>query len=68
MTTLVLIEAEGATIKKASLSAVAAARAFGNVDVLLIGAHGAQEAAKIEGITRVLHADSTPHLAECIAA
>ncbi|WP_025841040.1 FAD-binding protein [Asaia platycodi] len=68
MTTLVLIEAEGAAIKKASLSAVAAARAFGAVDVLLIGANGAQEAAKIEGITRVLHADSTPHLAESIAA
>lgn len=68
MTTLVLIEAEGASIKKASLSAVAAARVFGAVDVLLVGAEGAQEAARIEGITRVLHADSTPPLAECIAA
>lgn len=68
MTTLVLIEAEGASIKKASLSAVTAARAFGAIDVLLVGVQGAEEAAKIEGVTRVLHADSTPQLAECIAA
>ncbi|GBR12836.1 FAD-binding protein [Asaia spathodeae] len=68
MTTLVLIEAEGASIKKASLSAVAAARAFGDVDVLLVGPEGAQEAARIDGIIRVLHADSTPQLAECVAA
>ncbi|WP_367160821.1 FAD-binding protein [Kozakia baliensis] len=68
MTSLVLIEAEGNTIKPASRSAVAAAKRFGNVDVLLVGENGAEAAAKLEGIVRVLHADSTPLLAETIAA
>ncbi|WP_029603983.1 FAD-binding protein [Kozakia baliensis] len=68
MTSLVLIEAEGNTIKPASRSAVAAAKRFGEVDVLLVGENGAEAAAKLEGIVRVLHADSTPLLAETIAA
>ncbi|AOX20807.1 FAD-binding protein [Kozakia baliensis] len=68
MTSLVLIEAEGNTIKPASRSAVAAAKRFGDVDVLLVGENGAEAAAKLEGIVRVLHADSTPLLAETIAA
>lgn len=68
MTTLVLIEAEGNTIKPASRSAVAAAKRFGDVDVLLVGTDGAEAAARLEGIIRVLHADSTPLLAETIAA
>ncbi|AOX17927.1 FAD-binding protein [Kozakia baliensis] len=68
MTSLVLIEAEGNTIKPASRSVVAAAKRFGDVDVLLVGENGAEAAAKLEGIVRVLHADSTPLLAETIAA
>lgn len=66
MTSLVLVEIENGLVKQASRSAVMAARAFGDVDVLVVG-EGATVAARIEGVVRVLHADLPP-LAETIAA
>lgn len=66
MTSLVLVEIENGVVKQASRSAVMAARAFGDVDVLVVG-EGAAVAARIEGVVRVLHAELPP-LAETIAA
>ncbi|AQS87765.1 electron transfer flavoprotein subunit alpha [Neoasaia chiangmaiensis NBRC 101099] len=66
MTSLVLVEIENGAVKQASRSAVTAARAFGEVDVLVVGP-GADAAARVEGVRKVLHADLPP-LAETIAA
>ena len=60
MTSLVLLDFEGSTIKQPSRSAVAAARKLGEVHVLVAG-HGveaaAQAAAKLEGVAKVHKAD-----------
>ncbi|MBS1097275.1 FAD-binding protein [Gluconobacter sphaericus] len=53
MTALVLVEVENGTVRQASRSAVAAASRFGAVDVIVFG-DGAQAAATLPGVTRVL--------------
>ena len=62
MTALVIAEHDNATLKVASLNAVTAAlQCGGEVHVLVAGAHAgaaAAEAAKIAGVSKVLHADS----------
>ncbi|WP_322085629.1 electron transfer flavoprotein subunit alpha/FixB family protein [Burkholderia sp. BCC1999] len=74
MTILVIAEHDNASIKAATLNAVAAAQALGaagggDVHVLVAG-HGAQAAAdaaaKIAGVSKVLLADA-PHLADGLA-
>nr|WP_294918087.1 FAD-binding protein [uncultured Neokomagataea sp.] len=68
MTALVLLEVENGAVRQASRSAVAAASAFGSVDVLVLG-NGAEAAAQLPGVTRVLHADAlSDALAEPAAA
>ena len=62
MTALVIAEHDNATLKVATLNAVTAAlQCGGEVHVLVAGAHAgaaAAEAAKIAGVSKVLHADS----------
>jgi len=70
MTTLVIAEHDNVELKGATLNAVAAgAKLGGDVHVLVAG-KGAQAvadaAAKISGVTKVLHADA-PHLADGLA-
>jgi electron transfer flavoprotein alpha subunit len=66
MTALVLLEIEQGAVRQASRSAVAAARAFGDVDVLVIG-EGAEAASRLDGVARVLKADCATQ-AEAVAA
>jgi electron transfer flavoprotein alpha subunit len=70
MPALVLAEHDNATLKPATLNTVtAAAKAGGEVHVLVVGANCAAvgaEAAKIGGVTKVLVADA-PHLANLLA-
>ena len=63
MTALVLIEVENGTVRQASRSAVAAASRFGAVDAIVFG-DGAQAAAALPGVTRVL---SVPGLVNDLA-
>ena len=60
MTSLVLLDFDGSTIKQPSRSAVAAARKLGEVHVLVAG-HGVdaavQAAAKLDGVAKVHRAD-----------
>ncbi|MBS0960715.1 electron transfer flavoprotein subunit alpha/FixB family protein [Acetobacter thailandicus] len=57
MTALVLLDHEDGRIKQAALSAVTAAIQFGDVHVLVTGERSvAETAAKISGVTKVLHA------------
>ncbi|NTX28154.1 electron transfer flavoprotein subunit alpha/FixB family protein [Burkholderia pyrrocinia] len=74
MTILVIAEHDNASVKAATLNAVAAAQALGaagggDIHVLIAG-HGAQAAAdaaaKIAGVSKVLLADA-PHLADGLA-
>ncbi len=61
MTSLVLLEFEGAEIKQPSRSAVAAAEKLGEVHVLLAGEQvgpAAEAAAKLAGVAKVLTAES----------
>jgi electron transfer flavoprotein alpha subunit len=62
MTALVIAEHDNATLKVATLNAVTAAlQCGGEVHVLVAGAHAgavAAEAAKVAGVSKVLHADS----------
>jgi electron transfer flavoprotein alpha subunit len=61
MTSLVLLDFEGAEIKQPSRSAIAAARKLGEVHVLLAGKDidaACQAAAKLDGVTKVHKADS----------
>ena len=75
MTALVIAEHEHTSLKPATLNAVTAARqAGGDVHVLVAGHHAATAAAaaaRIDGVSRVLHADGAPFahaLAENMAA
>lgn len=72
MTALVLLDHEEGRIRKAALSAVAAATQLGDVHVLVAGDEAvAQAAAKIAGVSKVLHAADARYaheLAEPLAA
>lgn len=72
MTSLVLLEHDGATIKQPSRSAVAAAAKLGEAHGLVLGgAEAAQAAAKLPGLAKVLTADGEQFahlLAEPVAA
>ncbi|OUI96245.1 electron transfer flavoprotein subunit beta [Acetobacter indonesiensis] len=72
MTALVLLDHEEGRIRQAALSAVTAATKLGDVHVLVAGADAvAQEAAKIAGVSKVLHAADARYaheLAEPLAA
>ncbi|MFS8370964.1 FAD-binding protein [Acetobacter indonesiensis] len=72
MTALVLLDHEEGRIRQAALSAVTAATKLGDVHVLVAGADAvAQEAAKIAGVSKVLHAVDARYaheLAEPLAA
>ena len=73
MTTLVLLDFDGGEIKQPSRSAVAAARKLGEVHVLVAGSGvdaGCAAAAKLDGVAKVLRADSPAYehsLAEPLA-
>lgn len=70
MTTLVIAEHDNAELKGATLNAVAAAAVLGNDIHVLVAGNGskavAEAAAKIAGVTKVLHAEA-PHLADGLA-
>jgi electron transfer flavoprotein alpha subunit len=70
MTVLVIAEHDNASLRKATLHAVAAAQKIGGELHVLVAGHQAQGAAKgaaqIPGVTKVLHADA-PHLADFLA-
>ena len=70
MTTLVIAEHDNAELKGATLNAVAAAAALGNDIHVLVAGNGTQAvadaAAKIAGVTKVLHAEAA-HLADGLA-
>jgi electron transfer flavoprotein alpha subunit len=74
MAALVLLEFEGGAIKQPSRSAVAAARALGEIDALLAGpgaAEAAAAAATLPGVRKVLTAEGDAYahlLAEPLAA
>ena len=73
MTTLVLLDFEGAEIKQPSRSAVAAGRQLGEVHALVAGSGvdaACAAAAKLDGVAKVLRADSAAYahsLAEPLA-
>ena len=70
MTALVLAEHDNHTLRPATLNAVtAASKAGGDVHVLVVGhqaAEAAQQASKINGVSKVLLADA-PHFADGLA-
>jgi len=70
MAVLVIAEHDNASLRKATLHAVAAARKIGGELHVLVAGHQAQGAARgaaqIPGVTKVLHADA-PHLADFLA-
>lgn len=72
MTALVLLDHEEGRIRQAALSAITAATQFGDVHVLVAGDESvAQAAAKIVGVSKVLHAADARYaheLAEPLAA
>lgn len=72
MTALVLLDHEEGRIRQAALSAITAATQFGDVHVLVAGDESvAQAAAKIAGVSKVLHAGDARYaheLAEPLAA
>ncbi len=74
MTALVFVEHDNASVKDATLSAVTAAKAFGDVHALVAGSgcdSAAQAAAAIDGVSKVLVADDAAYahtLAEELAA
>lgn len=72
MTALVLLDHEEGRIRQAALSAITAATQFGDVHVLVAGGESvAQAAAKIAGVSKVLHAADARYaheLAEPLAA
>ena len=74
MTALVFVEHDNTSVKDATLSAVTAAKAFGDVHALVAGSGcdgAAQAAAAIDGVSKVLVADDAAYahtLAEELAA
>jgi electron transfer flavoprotein alpha subunit len=70
MSTLVIAEHDNKSIRGATLNTVAAAQKIGgDIHVLVAGSGSgaaAESAAKIAGVTKVLHADA-PHLADFLA-
>jgi electron transfer flavoprotein alpha subunit len=70
MAVLVVAEHDNASLRKATLHAVAAAQKIGGELHLLVAGHQAAPAAKaaaqVPGVAKVLHADA-PHLAEFLA-
>jgi electron transfer flavoprotein alpha subunit len=72
MAVLVLADHDGSAVSQPTRSAVAAAAQLGEVHVLALGAAGgAQAAAKLPGVAKVLHADAAAlanGLAEPVAA
>jgi len=75
MTVLVFAEHDNKSIKKSTLSTVAAAQKIGGEIHVLVAGHGcaeaAQAAAAIAGVAKVLHADGKPlddEIAENVAA
>ncbi len=70
MAVLVVAEHDNASLRKATLHAVAAAQKIGGELHVLVAGHQAQGAAKgaaqVPGVTKVLHADA-PHLADFLA-
>src|SRR5450432_2359180 len=66
MTTLVIAEHDHGALKSATLHTIAAAQKVGSEIHVLVAGHGArgaaEAAAKVSGVTKVLHADA-PHLA-----
>lgn len=74
MTALVFVEHDNASVKDATLSAVTAAKAFGEVHALVAGSGcdgAAQATAAIDGVSKVLVADDAAYahtLAEELAA
>ncbi|MGB0749028.1 MAG: electron transfer flavoprotein subunit alpha/FixB family protein [Magnetospiraceae bacterium] len=73
MSVLVLAEHDNSALKASTLNAVAAATQLGDVAVLVAGSGAgavAEEAARIAGVTKVLHADDPAYahpLAEALA-
>ena len=75
MTVLVLAEHDNRSIKKSTLSTIAAAQKIGGEIHVLVAGHGCAEAAKaaasVAGVSKVLHADGKPlddEIAENVAA
>jgi electron transfer flavoprotein alpha subunit len=72
MAVLVLADHDGSAVTQPTRSAVAAASQLGEVHVLALGARGgADAAARLPGVAKVLHADAEPlakGLAEPVAA
>ncbi len=74
MTALVIAEHDNNSIKSATLNVVTAAKALGDVHVLVAGSNAgaaAAAAAQIAGVSKVLHADGAQFadgLAENVAA
>jgi electron transfer flavoprotein alpha subunit len=69
MPVLVIAEHDNKSLKAATLNAVTAAQACGEVHVLVAGKDAqaaAQQASQIQGVTKVLHADA-PHLEHQLA-
>jgi electron transfer flavoprotein alpha subunit len=70
MPILVIAEHDNASLKKATLNALAAAQKLGGDIHVLVAGHQAGEAAKAaaqaQGVSKVLHADA-PHLADFLA-
>jgi electron transfer flavoprotein alpha subunit len=70
MAVLVVAEHDNASLRKATLHAVAAAQKIGGELHLLVAGHqagpAAKAAAQVPGVAKVLHADA-PHLAEFLA-
>ncbi len=73
MSVLVVADHDNAALKAATLNAVTAAKKLGDVHVLVAGSGSsavAEAAAKVEGVTKVLHADAPAYahpLAEALA-
>ncbi len=70
MPILVIAEHDNASLKKATLNALAAAQKLGQDIHVLVAGHqaggAAKAAAQVQGVSKVLHADA-PHLADFLA-
>ena len=69
MTVLVLVEHDGKQVNPATLHAIHAAQKLGEVHALVAGLGSlkvAEQASKIDGVSKVLHAEAT-HFAELLA-